>query len=264
MFKAFQLDFSTFDLKTLQVYFDEGEKLYKRNKTAIKKSLSRYLDPDGLLDAKRIEEDWFPPSDFSFDLFLSHSHKDEEIMIALAGYLKKKLGLNSFIDSQLWGFCGDLQLKVDKSCCRHDDVNNTWNYNDRNISTSYVHNMLTVALTKMMDSTECFFFAQTPSSTIKSQATQTLSPWIYSELSISKMLRPVSKREETVMLLESDGRLKTFSLEAQMKFTPPMDHLIKLSWYDILDWVGIVKRNRENGLTPHPLDVIYQLKEIFK
>lgn len=264
MFKAFQLDFSTFDLKTLQAYFDEGEKLYDRNKTAIKKSLSKYLDPDGLLDAKRIEEDWFPQLDFSFDLFLSHSHKDEGIMIALAGYLNKKLGLNSFIDSQLWGYCDDLQLKVDKSCCRHDNVNNTWNYDDRNISTSYVHNMLMVALTKMMDSTECFFFAQTPSSTIKSQATKTLSPWIYSELSISKMLRPMSKREEKVMLFESDGRLKTFSLEAQMKFTPPMDHLIKLSWYDILDWVGTVNKKQSEGSNVHPLDVLYILKGIYK
>ena len=264
MFKAFQLDFSSFNRKTLQAYFDEGEKLYDRNKTAIKKSLSRYLDPDGRLDASRIEEDWFPQSDYSFDLFLSHSHKDEGVMIALAGYLNRKLGLNSFIDSQLWGYCDDLQLKVDESCCQHDAVNNTWNYNDRNISTSYVHNMLMVALTKMMDSTECFFFAKTPSSTIKSQANKTLSPWIYSELSISKMLRSVSKREEKVMLFESDGRLKTFSLEAQMKFTPPMDHLINLSWYDILDWVGMVNQYRSEGSKIHPLDVLYIMKGIYK
>ena len=264
MFKAFQLDFSTFNLKTLQAYFDEGKKLYDKNKSAIKKSLSIYIDPDGLLDASRIEEDWFPQSLFSFDLFLSHSHKDEDIMVALAGYLHKKLGLNSFIDSQLWGYCADLQLKVDESCCRHDNVNNTWNYDDRNISTSYVHNMLMVALTKMMDSTECFFFAKTPSSTIKSQATKTLSPWIYSELSISKMLRPVPKREDKVMLFESDGRLKTFSLEAQMKFSPPMEHLIKLSWYDILDWVGEVDKNCSRDSNIHPLDVLYKLKGIYK
>ena len=124
--------------------------------------------------------------------------------------------------------------------------------------------MLMVALTKMMDSTECFFFAKTPSSTIKSQANKTLSPWIYSELSISKMLRSVSKREEKVMLFESDGRLKTFSLEAQMKFTPPMDHLINLSWYDILDWVGMVNQYRSEGSKIHPLDVLYIMKGIYK
>ena len=260
MYKAFQLDFSTFDKTTLKVYLGEGRKLYDRNKKAVQKSLSSYLDPDGLLNASRIEEDWFPQSDFPFDLFLSHSHKDEDIMIALAGYLNKKLGLNSFIDSQLWGYCGALQLNVDKSCCRHDDVNNTWNYNDRNISTSYVHNLLMVALTKMMDSTECFFFAKTPSSSIKSQTTQTLSPWIYSELSISKMLRPQPKREEKVVLFENNIRLKTFSLESQMKFTPPMDHLIKLSWHDIKDWVGTV--NQYHPI--HPLDVLYIKKGIYK
>ena len=153
---------------------------------------------------------------------------------------------------------------MDKNCCRYDDVRNTWNYDDRNVSTSYVHNMLMVALTKMMDSTECFFFAQTAASTLKSQATQTLSPWIYTELSVSKMLRPQPKREEKVMLFESGGQLRTFALEAQMKFTPPMDHLIKLTLYDVMDWVGIVKQNHSMRNNVHPLDVLYRLKGIYK
>lgn len=264
MFKAFQLDFSTFDINTLQTYLADGKKLYDQHKALVQRSLSTYLDPDGLLDGAKIEEDWFPQKDFSFDLFLSHSHKDEELMIAFAGFLKNELGLESFIDSQLWGYCGNLQAEVDKNCCRHDDVRNTWNYDDRNVSTSYVHNMLMVALTKMMDSTECFFFAQTAASTLKSQVTQTMSPWIYSELSISRMLRPQPKREEKVMLFESGGQLRTFALEAQMKFTPPMDHLVKLSWYDIVDWVGIVKRNHQDGNNVHPLDVLYKLKGLYK
>lgn len=264
MFKAFQLDFSTFDVRELQSYLADGRQYYDQHKTFVQKSLSSYLDPDGRLDGARIEEDWFPQKDYHFDLFLSHSHKDEEIMIAFAGFLKKELELNSFIDSQLWGDCDDLQLNVDKHCCRHNDVSNTWNYDDRNVSTSFVHNMLVVALSKMMDATECFFFAQTPLSTLKAQATQTLSPWIYTELSISKMLRPMPKRGERVMLYESGGQVKYFSLEAQMKFTPPMDHLIKLSWYDVKDWVGLVVRNRSYNKDVHPLDVLYQMKGIYR
>lgn len=264
MFKAFQLDFSTFDIPTLQAYLADGKALYNEHQELVHKSLSSYLDPDGRLDGSRIEEDWFPQKECKFDLFLSHSHKDEEKMIAFAGFLKKELELDSFIDSQLWGYCGDLQLKVDENCCRYNKEKKTWNYDDRNVSTSYVHNMLMVALTKMMDSTECFFFAQTPASTLKEQATQTLSPWIYTELSISKMLYPQPKREEKVLLLESGGQLRTFALEAQMKFTPPMDHLVKLSWYDVIDWVGIVKRNHSMGNDVHPLDVLYQLKGIYK
>lgn len=264
MYKAFQLDFSTFNIAELQPYSAYGKQLYNQQKASVLKSLSSYLDPDGLLDGSKIEEDWFPQKNFSFDMFLSHSHKDEEIMIAFAGFLKAELGLSSFIDSQIWAYSGELQPKIDKACCKHDDVRNTWDYNDRNVSTSYVHNMLMVALTKMMDSIECFFFAQTAASTLKSQATQTMSPWIYSELSISRMLRPVPKREEKVMLFESGGQLRTFSLEAQMKFTPPMDHLVKLSWYDIVDWVGIVKRNHQDGNNVHPLDVLYKLKGLYK
>ena len=264
MFKAFQLDFSTFDIPTLQAYLADGKALYNQHKVQVQKSLSYYLDPDGRLDGSKIEEDWFPQKDYHFDLFLSHSHKDEEKMIAFTGFLKKELELNSFIDSQLWGYCGDLQLKVDKKCCKYDEEKKTWDYKDRNVSTSYVNNMLMVALTKMMDSTECFFFAQTAASTLKSQATQTLSPWIYSELSISKMLRPLPKREEKVKLFESGGQMRTFSLEAQMKFTPPMDHLVKLTWYDVVDWVGIVKHNHSRMNYVHPLDVLYRLKDIYK
>lgn len=264
MFKAFQLDFSTFDIPTLQDYLADGKTLYNQHKVQVQKSLSYYLDPDGRLDGSKIEEDWFPQKDYHFDLFLSHSHKDEEKMIAFAGFLKKELELNSFIDSQLWGYCGDLQLKVDKKCCKYDEEKKTWDYKDRNVSTSYVNNMLMVALTKMMDSIECFFFAQTAASTLKSQATQTLSPWIYSELSISKMLRPLPKREEKVKLFESGGQLRTFSLEAQMKFTPPMDHLVNLTWYDVMYWVGIVRHNQKKNNAVHPLDVLYRLKGIYK
>lgn len=264
MFKTFQLDFSTFNLSTLQGYMGIGKSLYMQYEAAVHKSLAMYMAPDGLLDAARIEEDWFPQEDFSFDVFLSHSHKDENRMIALAGYLYKELDLKCFIDSQLWGYSEKLQPQIDKACCRHDDKNNTWNYDDRNVSTSYVHNMLMVALTKMMDSTECFFFAKTTSSTIKDQASQTLSPYIYTELSVSKMLRPQPKRQERIKLYENDGKVKFFSLEAQMKFTPPMDHLIKLSWYDIMDWVGMVKHNRHSGNNVHPLDVLYKLKGVYK
>lgn len=264
MYKAFQLDFSTFDISILQGYIGVGKQLYDEHKASFQKSFSGYLDPDGLLDGSKIEEDWFPQSDFAFDLFLSHSHKDEEIMIALAGYLNQKLNLSCFIDSQLWGYCDELQSKMDERCCRYNEVKKTWNYDDRNVSTSYVHNMLMVALTKMMDATECFLFAKTAASTIKDQADKTLSPWIYSELSVSKMLRPQPKRQEQVILFESGGQIRTYSLEAQMKFTPPMDHLIKLSWYDILDWVRLVERNEIFGNTPHPLDVLYKLKGIYQ
>ena len=264
MFKAFQLDFSTFDTNKLQTYFSDGTCLYNQHLISIQRSLSSYLDPNGILDGSRIEEEWFPQMNYTFDLFLSHSHKDEGIMIGLAGFLYKKLGLRCFIDSLLWGHCDELQREVDNNCCQHNVEKKTWNYYDRNVSTSYVHNLLMVALTKMMDSTECFFFAKTPASTLKSQATHTLSPWIYSELSISKLLRPILKRDERVMLYESGGKMKHFSLEAQMKFAPPMEHLISLSWFDILDWVGIVERNRSCGNNVHPLDVLYQLKGIYK
>ena len=263
MFKAFKLVFSTFNQNVLSQYYDCGKKLYEEGKTAIHKSLSKYMDPDGLLNGSKIEEDWFPQDECKFDVFLSHSHKDEKVMIALAGFLSQELDLRCFIDSQLWGYAGELQGLMDEACCRYDNKKHTWNYDDRNVSTSYVHNMLAVALSKMMDKTEAFFFAETHNSTIKAQAGQTLSPWIYTELSIASILRSKPVREQQVMLFESDGSLKTFCMKSQVKFTPPLDSLINLSWYDIVDWEGIYKRNLNNENYPHSLDVLYRLKNLY-
>ena len=265
MYRAFQLDFSTFNVNTLEKHYRKGKEIYESQRKRMHESLSRYIDPDGNLDGKMIEEDWFPQSDFGYNVFLSHSHKDEQWMIAFAGYLKNTFDLNCFIDSQLWGYIGDLQHKMDEKCCRFDPISQTWNYNDRNVSTSYVHNMLVVALAKMMDSTECFFFAKTPASLISTQVSQTLSPWIYTELSIARLLRPRAERKEEVLLLESDGFLHAYCNKKHgVVFTPPSDYLINLSWYDIKDWEGLFVRNRLNPNHPFPLDVLYRIKGVFE
>ena len=69
MFKAFKLVFSTFNQNVLSQYYDCGKKLYEEGKTAIHKSLSKYIDPDGLLSGSKIEEDWFPQDECKFDVF---------------------------------------------------------------------------------------------------------------------------------------------------------------------------------------------------
>lgn len=50
---------------------------------------------------------WFPK--INADIFLSHSHKDEKLIIAFAGWLKDTFNLDVFIDSCIWGYSNDLQ-----------------------------------------------------------------------------------------------------------------------------------------------------------
>lgn len=110
---------------------------------------------DGVIDGTKLQENWFPTK-HKFNVFLSHSHNDKQLAIALAGFLKDKLGLNAFIDSCLWGYSNDLLKEIDQRYCRHRN-GVSFDYNKRNYSTSHVHMMLSIALSRMIDNCEAVF-----------------------------------------------------------------------------------------------------------
>src|SRR5690606_35011062 len=130
---------------------------------------------------------WFPQIDA--DIFISHSHSDEKMAILLAGWLKETLGVYVFIDSCIWGYSNDLLRQIDNKHCLNPS-GETYSYEKRNNSTSHVHMMLSTALNMMIDKTECLFFLNTPNSiSTKEVISQTESPWIYSEISMSELVR---------------------------------------------------------------------------
>ena len=146
--------------------------------------------------------------------------------IALAGWLYETFGLESFIDSCIWGYADDLLKKLDKEYCK--TTRQGYNYQSRNYSTSHVHMMLNMALMQMIDKTECLFFLNTPNSIDLSDIeTRTLSPWIYSEIGISQM---INKKIRT----------KKFSdnLDESLKISYKLDlsHLANITDSDLLQW----------------------------
>ena len=100
--------------------------------------------------------------------FLSHSHKDEKQIIALAGFLFSELGLRAFVDSCVWGYADKLLKEIDDKYCAFernwDGTVELYDYQKRNQSTTHVHMILNGALMKMMDRTECLIFVDTPNS----------------------------------------------------------------------------------------------------
>lgn len=46
-------------------------------------------------------------------MFISYSHKDEEIAMAVSDYLEKEFGLNVFVDSFFWGSADALLKYID-------------------------------------------------------------------------------------------------------------------------------------------------------
>lgn len=237
MFAGFNLDISSSEALELNKYKDAGTNIFNDQKVKIQNSLSPYLAPDGSLSASKIEENWFPTIDA--EVFLSHSHQDEDLVIAFSGYLKNQFGINCFIDSCVWGYANDLLKQIDEKYCRNAKSTNgsyTYNYEKRNQSTSHVHMLLNGALAKMIDATESLIFINTPNSIEPSDVkdgAKTASPWIYSELLMATIFPHRQLKYYRDHFQHSDGSHFEFSeKQLQIKYDVSIDKLYKLTMSD--------------------------------
>ena len=107
------------------------------------------------------------------------------------GFLKEKLDLDTFIDSCLWRYSNDLLKELDKKYCKYSD-GVSYDYDKRNYSSSHVHMMLSIALSRMIDNCEAVFFLNSENSISLSEeidSERTSSPWIYNELSMADIIQ---------------------------------------------------------------------------
>ena len=229
--KKFEEEFKKNDKSIYNRYLEKGKVIYK-DKEQIKNVLREFLNYEGELEANKIIEDWFRSGEY--DIFLSHSHKDEELAIAIAGMLNEKFGLKVFIDSQVWGYIYDLQKEIDDEYCKNEGEKNSYSYNKRNVSTSHVHLMLSNALRKMIDSCDFFFFLDSQNSlkyvNINSEDA-TFSPWINLEVEITNTIR-IKKIKETKIFDESYG-VGNEALGVSFIYRPEFYNFILLKYEDI-------------------------------
>lgn len=241
-----------------------GERKYKEFDSTMKEKLNTFIKDNGIIDGTAMRNEWF--NQIKVDVFLSHSHRDIEEVQAFAGWLHVEFGLTAFIDSSVWGYCDDLLNQIDKAYCKNDDEN-TYNYTMRNYSTSHVHMMLAVSLAKMIDSTECVMFLNTPNSInwkneltrLKTNNTyKTFSPWIYNELAMTSMLRD---KKPYRYQMKKDG--KTFfehsELNIEYQITEFIKKMTKLDLYDLQKWKDDYDSKKKNAL-----DKLYLLKGLVK
>jgi hypothetical protein len=212
-----------------------GEKMYSEHRDKFRKKLNQYLSVDGVLDGSRMKEDWFP--ELKAHVFISHSHADEKTAAALAEWLYRSFGIISFIDSFVWGYANDLLKEIDKKYCWADDKEEFYNYEKRNYSTSHVHMMLITALSEVIDKTEGLFFLNTPSSVSTKDLikNKTQSPWIYSEIAISRLLHGKSKESHRGLHKTSE---KKASLTESLKIEYDLNikHLTDIKEEQLLRW----------------------------
>lgn len=264
MYRGFQLRLtsqSTSLISKLKRYANQGWEILKADRTQVQEILDDFLLSDGSLDGSKMQENWFPQ--IEADVFISHSHQDEKLALGLAGWLNKHLGLKAFIDSAVWGYANDLLKDIDDKYCRRADCN-LYDYEKRNQSTSHVHMMLSVALTKMIDNTECLFFLNTPHSVSIGASIDgtTPSPWIYSELAMSRLIRE-RRPERYEAVVESRSRLEHFSAGPIIRYPLPMGHLTELNSNDLLMWEMSCKEEVSHHHLK-ALDRLYQLKPLKK
>ena len=258
--------YSCFNLKIdeefLSAYHKSGEAVLKTNKSDLKKCLEQYVDEDGSINGEALQADWFGP--INADVFISHSHKDEDSAIALAGWLKKEMNLTAFVDSCVWGYANDLLDKINRKYnIKRIEENGsiTFRHEDVLYSASHVHMMLCTALNKMLDKSESVFFLNTENSLIKSAGgdPKTDSPWIYLETTLANTIERHTPGR-IAKSLRHDGT-KTLYEDASLRVNYPLDleKFIPLGDGDLVTWQ--VCYDMYGG---HALDVLYSTCSLLK
>lgn len=146
------------------------------------------------IDAQKLQDGIFPVNE-NYDIFISHSHDDEELAIKFKNWIETKLKMTCFLDKEIWGSGNAILKEIDDLCWKPD--RKVYDYNERNLTTSYVHVMLCNALMQAMDNCKFVFFLNTPSSITAESAwaePKTHSPWLFYELSVLKYIQKKSGR----------------------------------------------------------------------
>lgn len=113
----------------------------------------------------------------------------------------------------------------------------------RNYSTSHINLMLMNSLNIMIDKCEALFFLNTPNSISKETIKQkTNSPWIFSEIQVSKMIRkktPNRLVRETKLFSANEGlvSLNESNRTLQIEYEMNLNHLHKILPNDFEEWV---------------------------
>lgn len=212
----------------------EWDVLFSEYKRKMHSTLHEYTTQNGMIDGKKIQDDWFP--EVKANIFISHSHADEPKAINLARWLYDRFDLVAFVDSCVWGYADELLKEIDDRYCWNSD-RNSYIYERRNYSTSHVHMMLMTALNKMIDKTECVFFLNTKNSiSLANIESETLSPWIYGEIEITRTIRKQTPEREETRTYSKGGMLERLGSGLNIKYPVDISHFNSIDMGILTTW----------------------------
>ena len=200
MYRAFNLtDLANFeeleriDKNTAQADYDYHKQQVTKNLSisrVLREAIIARRNGDQIkIDADQIQQNIFPNYK-KYDVFISHSHQDLELVQKFAFYLRNILGLKVFIDSEVWGYVDDLLMSVNNQYAKIGEK--LYDYKKCNLNASVIYLMLSNAIHDVINETECLFFINTPNSINSEENIEetTESPWIYDELKTTSIIKP--------------------------------------------------------------------------
>lgn len=239
-------------------YYDEGLKSLGKYKEKIKNKLEAYIDySTGYIDGEKLEKTLFKEIDT--DVFLSHSHKDKDLAISIAGWLKEEMGLTAFVDSCVWSYADNILKNINNSYNVIGEKSNgyrIYDYNKANYIASHIYLMLNSALNNMINKTECLIFINTPNSTIQIDKIideqQTLSPWIYSEIVMANTMKITYPIREVIIK-------KEFYQHTEINEDVNITHKLDFSNFIDIDLSVLKKWKCQWNWHGHALDTLYEI-----
>lgn len=226
-------------------YYKKGKNIYEIQKNRVDSDFTNILNKN-VIDGDTLQKMYFPDELFEGQnfVFISHSHKDENLALKLAGYLSEKFRISSFIDSCVWAYMEDLNKDLNGCTKKEYGYCNRCNCHDFSYNLSYVHMMLASALMKVIDQCECLFFLNTPSSININEKTE--SPWLYYELNIANIIRKTSEVEK---LTENISEYMH-----SIEFTPNLENMHNINEEILMKW-----EQKYDAYYDDPYKVLYSI-----
>ena len=263
MHQGFEIKIAEKDFKKeyFATLYLKGKTRYLSQKTKVKTIINSFILDNGKIDGTKMQSNWFPQ--INADIFLSHSHRDEKLAIALSQWMHENFGLNVFIDSCIWGYANDLLRIIDNEFCLNSN-GETYSYSKRNLSTSHIHMMLSTALSMMIDKAECVMFLNTPNSVTPNDIiNKTESPWIYSEIATTRLIRQKPIEEYRLKrLTESFSAGGEIEKSLKVEYNIPTDHLSNIDCDILREWERQWRykgKKHAPGYSSYALDILYNL-----
>lgn len=285
MYKAFDLKLTNGEFGNVLKYnasqqikiWENIGKQYKQDfNNKYRRILKNYLE-NGTVDGTKLLKEVFAKD--HYDIFISYSHNDEDLIFAIAGMLGKEFNLNVFVDAFYWGSADRLLKEIDDIKCKKTD--GTYDYQKRNLTTSHVHAMLTSAIMQVMDLSEVVIFVNTYNSvpvlenTLSGKKEYTFSPWIYEEVLFTELLRKKEWFEHRILNLSENFESKV-EQDFEIAYELPKNNMISIDTNIIREWIMINNRlNVSKGKSirtveelelllfkvHHPLNILYKIIE---